>query len=81
MVFKMRYTKSYGHVHCTLFVSQGPTMTFANCGEIIVRKDEFEKMQIVMPGVAFEEKEDISDTNKGDQSHMIEVCGDDPHGV
>lgn len=58
MVFKMQYTRSYGHVHCTLFAAKTINTTYANCGKLVVRIDEFEDMRTCMSGVEFVEKED-----------------------
>lgn len=55
MVFKIRYTKSPAHAYCMLYVAKHTNMTWANCGKLIVRLDEFEDMQLAMSGVAFEE--------------------------
>lgn len=55
MIFKIRYTKSIAHVYCMLYVAKQSDATWANCGKLTVRKDEFEDMQIAMSGVSFEE--------------------------
>lgn len=55
MIFKMRYTKSYMHVYCTLFVAKSPDHTWANCGKLTIRSVEFVDLQNAMPGVPFEE--------------------------
>lgn len=55
MIFKIRYTNSFAHVYCMLYVTTDPPTTWANCGKLTVRKDEFEDMQAAMSGVTFEE--------------------------
>lgn len=59
MVFKIMYTPTYGHVYCTLFVAPAPNQTWANCGKVVVRRDEFEDMQRCMSGVAFVERPEL----------------------
>lgn len=56
MIWKMRYEKKGGHVHCTLFVAKRLNTTFANCGDLCVREEEFEDLRCVMTGIEFVER-------------------------
>ncbi len=55
MVFKIKHEKRGGHIHCRLFAAKAPNMTYAGCGDFCVREEEFEDLQHVMSGIAFEE--------------------------
>lgn len=55
-VFKVRWEKAGGHVHCTLFCSKSPNMTYANCGTFCVRLDELEDLERAMSGCQFVER-------------------------
>lgn len=57
MVFKIRYEKRGGHIHCRLFAAKSPNMTYAGCGDFVVREEEFEALQRAMSGVHFQETE------------------------
>ena len=54
MVFRVRFTIGGGHVHCRLFVAPASNMTFAKCGDFVVRNEEFKALVIAMAGVSFE---------------------------
>ena len=56
MVFKIRYEKAGGHLHCSLFAAKAPNMTYANCGDFCIREEELADLERAMSGVAFEER-------------------------
>lgn len=42
------------HVHCVLFVANGPNQTFANCGDFVVRRgEEFKSLKAAFPGAIY----------------------------
>lgn len=55
MIFKVRYTKSIGHVYCTVFIAQNSNTTWANCGKLTFKHEEFKDFRMTMPEVPFEE--------------------------
>lgn len=55
MIFKVKYEKAGGHIHCRLFAAKAPNMTFAGCGNFCIRVEEFEDLERAMSGVFFEE--------------------------
>lgn len=40
-IFKLRYDIQGHHIRCRLFATMRPATTWANCGELTFRKDEF----------------------------------------
>lgn len=56
MIFKIRYEELGGHTHCRLFAAKQPNMTWACCGDFIVRNEEFDDLRLAMSGVSFVEK-------------------------
>ena len=56
MIFKIRYEKAGGHLHCKLFAAKSPNMTYACCGDFCIREDELTDLERAMSGVFFEEK-------------------------
>jgi len=68
-VFKIKYLTAPGisHVYCRLFVAPAPNMTYAGCGNFTVRAgEEFEQLQRVMSGIAFEPSEAMTDKSSDD---------------
>lgn len=63
MIFKVLYARSIGHTYCTVFVAPDHDRTWANCGKLTIRNDEFEDFRLAMPNVPFEEKIDHYDPN------------------
>lgn len=61
MIFKVRYTKSRGHIYCTLFVAKDFDLTWANCGKLTLRLDEFPDFKRLLANAPFEEYN--NDTN------------------
>lgn len=54
MLFRVRFKIAGGHIHCSLFCAPAPNMTWAKCGDFVVRKGpEFEALLRVMGGVEF----------------------------
>ena len=58
MIFKIRHEKLGGHIHCALFGAKAPDMTYAKCGDFVVREEEFSDLERCMSGVFFEDKAD-----------------------
>ena len=58
MIFKIRCVQRGGHIHCALFAAKHPNITYAKCGDFVVREEEFADLQAVMPGVIFERPTD-----------------------
>lgn len=57
MIFKIRWERLGGHIHCALFVAQARNFTYAKCGGFVVSEGlEFEQLERVMAGVEFEER-------------------------
>lgn len=56
MIFKIRYAPAGGHMHCTLFVAPGKDRTFAKCGDLKLRLDEFDALHRLLPDVPFIEE-------------------------
>jgi hypothetical protein len=53
-VWRVRFDVQGGHVHCGLFAAKGPNMTFAKCGDFVVRRgEEFSSLLRTMPGADF----------------------------
>ena len=40
MIYRVRFVVLGGHVHCSLFNAKQQNMTFAKCGDFIVRRGE-----------------------------------------
>ncbi len=59
MVFKVRYDRAGGHVHCALFAAARVGTAFARCGNFTVRVDEFDQLRIAMGGVEFQERGNV----------------------
>lgn len=74
-LFKVRFTKSIAHTYCTVFVAQEDNTTWANCGKLTVRNDEFMDFRMTMPEVPFEEKIDHYDPDR--PGHSVSTSGDD----
>ncbi len=55
MIFKIKHEKLGGHIHCALFAAKEPNQTYAKCGDLVVREEEFAPMQRAMVGVYFQE--------------------------
>lgn len=53
MIFRVRYKIKGGHTHCSLFSAKQPNTTFANCGNFVIRNDEFKELVIAMSGIQF----------------------------
>lgn len=56
MVFKIIHEKLGAHIHCALFSARSPNLTWAKCGDFVVREEEFEDTKLAMSGVVFSEK-------------------------
>jgi hypothetical protein len=41
MVFRLYFRKQGGHVHCRLFTAPGIHLTFAKCGDLVFRENEW----------------------------------------
>lgn len=54
-VFKIRFTKSFAHVYCTVFAAPDYDKTWANCGKLCFRMYEFQQFRMSMPEIPFEE--------------------------
>lgn len=44
MFWKIRYDIAGGHVHCSLFCAKGRHMTYAKCGDFVVRQEELDSL-------------------------------------
>lgn len=55
MIWKVRYQVAGGHVHCALFSAPGVGRTYAKCGDLVVRVEEFPQFKILMSKATFEE--------------------------
>lgn len=53
MIWRVRYSKRGGHVHCRLFVARETNRTFAKCGDFVVGESEFESLCTCCAGVHF----------------------------
>jgi hypothetical protein len=58
-LFRARYVKRGGHIHCALFAGKATSPTFAKCGDFTVREEEFEDLQYNMAGVKFYDGDDV----------------------
>lgn len=59
--FKVRYHARGGHVRCTVFCTPRAGGTWADCGTLIVRKEDFGSLRASMPQVTFQEQRFLSD--------------------
>lgn len=53
----MKYKVLGGHVHCRVFAARQLNTTFAKCGDLTFRVEEFEDFQIACPGLLWEEED------------------------
>ena len=59
MIFRVRYKRSGGHIHCRLFAAKALNTTYAKCGDFCVRVEEFESLRLAMSGVSFLKDEEV----------------------
>lgn len=53
MIWMIRFKVGVGHVHCRLFAAKQANMTFAKCGEFVVRVEEMESLRRAFAGAEF----------------------------
>lgn len=61
-VFRVKWERAGGHVHCTVFLAKHPNQTYANAGTFCVSEgEEFESLRASWSGAEFVEKQIFRD--------------------